>query len=181
MRDSINYGTVVALKIYEPRYLHRFQRVPKYFFFATRFSSMHRSSEIANIKKKWGEFLARVHAKKISNFASEEYNLVYISCIDIEFTRKVGGFIRFAFSAARLHIFTRGKVIAHRHLPLALPTVHKNDYAKSCVNRRTIAYVSSCVRMARDAINVYETTAHPAPFQGFPLIFIGTKLFRALE
>lgn len=131
MRDSINYGTVVALKIYEPRYLHRFQRVPKYFFFATRFSSMHRSSEIANIKKKWGEFLARVHAKKISNFASEEYNLVYISCIDIEFTRKVGGFIRFAFSAARLHIFTRGKVIAHRHLPLALPTVHKNDYAKS--------------------------------------------------
>lgn len=30
--DSINYGTVVALKIYEPKYLHRFQRVSKYLF-----------------------------------------------------------------------------------------------------------------------------------------------------
>lgn len=181
MRDSINYETVVALKIYEPRYLHRFQRVSKYFFLPRVLVPCIVRARLRILKKKWGEFLARVHAKKISNFASEEYNLVYISCIDIEFTRKVGGFIRFAFSAARLHIFTRGKVIAHRHLPLALPTVHKNDYAKSCVNRRTIAYVSSCVRMARDAINVYETTAHPAPFQGFPLIFIGTKLFRALE
>lgn len=36
--DSINYRTVVvALKIYEPRYLHRFQRVSKYFFFCHAF------------------------------------------------------------------------------------------------------------------------------------------------
>lgn len=74
--------------------------------------------EIVNIKKKWsgkGGFLARIHAKKISNFTSEEYNLV---CTSISiYSGKVGGSIRFAFSVARLHIFSRGKVIAHRHLP----------------------------------------------------------------
>lgn len=75
--DSINYGTVVvALKIYEPRYLHRFQRVSKYFFFATHFSSKYRSSGIANIKKKMRGI------SREENFTSEKYNSVYTSCID---------------------------------------------------------------------------------------------------
>lgn len=68
------------------------------------------------LKKKWGGFLA----KKISqarNIIQFTHRVSMIEFIHEVYGRKVGGSIRFAFCAARLHIFTRGKVIAHRHLP----------------------------------------------------------------
>lgn len=51
--------------------------------------------------------------------------------------------------------FSRAEKLLRIGIYLALPTVcDKNDYAKSCANRSTVAsYVLSCVIIARDAID----------------------------
>lgn len=91
------------------------------------------------------------------NFTSEEYNSIYTSCIDDRvYTRSLWS-KSWRIDSIRLLCRT----IAHFHArksycasAFTLPTVCKNDYAKSCANRSTVAsYVLSCVIIARDAID----------------------------
>lgn len=113
--------------------------------------------EIANIKKKWsgkGGFLARIHAKKISNFTSEEYNLVYTS-ISI-YTKFIVEKLEDRFDSPSLShdcTFSRAEKLLRIGIYLALPTVCKNDYAKSCVNRRTLRFILRHNREGRDLRN----------------------------
>lgn len=114
---------------------------------------MHRSSGIVNIKKKMRGI------SREENFTSEKYNSVYTSCIDDRvYTRSLMiEKLEDRFDSPSVPhdcTFSRAEKLLRIGIYLALPTVCKNDYAKSCANRSTVAsYVLSCVIIARDAID----------------------------
>lgn len=121
------------------------------------FSSMHHS-RLRILKKNGkegkGGFLARIHAKKISNFTSEEYNLV---CTSISiYTKFIVEKLEDRFDSPSLShdcTFSRAEKLLRIGIYLALPTVCKNDYAKSCVNRRTLRFILRHNREGRDLRN----------------------------